>query len=277
MSTHRAVASLKALCSSGVDLLTQMPLSSELLKAVVPSFSLSMIRVDASCAPREHYSEHFDEFSHRLFASAGHVFSARSNDPAAFSNLLRQRDPVGNLLGTRPEFVAGATYQHLFQRNGIHHVLDVALRDARGPLGILGIFRERDARPFTPDDAQRLRELYPSLVHALAAPRGAGRFDEVDGAMLVATRDGRIEWLSPRARRWLEDASAGDERAALMDRQVLPAACRELFARLEASARPRRAASREVPTLTLPIAGGRLRLRAYRLGSLEGLDARFGV
>lgn len=277
MSAQRDVGAVKLLCTSGVDLLTQMPVTSECLKRLVPAFSLSMIRVDETCAPKEHYSEHFDEFSHRLFASSGHVFSARTDDPAAFRNLLENADPVGTLVETPPSYVAGATYQHLFKRNGIHHCLDVALRDASGPLGILGLFREEDARPFTAAEVAVVRRLYPFLVHALAAPRGAGAFDEHDGAMLVARDDGRVEWASPNARRWLEDATGGPERAALMDSERLPLACRELFRRLEDGVRPRRGRDEAAPTLTLPVAGGRLRLRAWALGSLTGPERRIGV
>jgi hypothetical protein len=274
MSIERSLGVLRVLCTSGVDLLTQMPLTSQRLKQALPAFSLSLIRVDDHCAPREHYSEFFDEFSHQLFASAGHHFSARSDDPAAFGNLLRNANPVGALVDTRPEYVAGATYQHLFQRNGIHHTLDLALRDARGPLGILGMFREEAARPFSRREVEIAERLYPWLVHALAAPRGLGRFEELDTAMLVVRRDGHIESASRRAQRWLEDTAAGDDRARLMKDRRLPEACRALFRAVDDVSRPRAASDEAVPTVCLPMAGGRLRLRAYALG--EGRE-RIGV
>lgn len=280
MSIERSLGVLRVLCSSGVDLLTQMPLTSQLLKQALPSFSLSLIRVDDTCAPREHYSEFFDEFSHQLFASAGHHFSARSDDPAAFGNLLRNAWPVGTLIETRPEYVSGATYQHLFKRNGIHHTLDLALRDERGPLGILGLFREEAARPFTRREVAIAERLYPWLVHALAAPRGQGLFSELDTAMMVVRRDGRIESASHRAQRWLEDTAAGDDRARLMKDRRLPEACRVLFRAVEDARRPRAASHQPVPTLCLPMAGGRLRLRAYALdaeGDRVGVHLAFEV
>jgi len=215
-----------------------------------------MIRVDGSCAPREHYSEYFDEFSHHLFAQHGHEFSARGGDPASFGNLLRNPRPVGSLIAGGPTFWDGATYQHLFQRNGIHHVLDVAVRDDAGPLAILGIFREESAPAFTEAEVRTVNEIYPSLVHAFRAPALPARFDELDSAILVTDVQGQIEWASPSARAWLEDASGGHERATLMDRGVLPAACRLLVQRLSSGGSP---------TMTLPLAGGRLRLRAYGL------------
>jgi DNA-binding CsgD family transcriptional regulator len=265
-SPARELAHLRDLLTSGIDIMTQMPLTSVHLHRVVPSFSLSMIRVDARCAPQEHYSEHFDEQSHRLFASSGHHFAAPSTDPAAFANLMRQTIPYGTLVETAPSYVEGAIYQHLFKRNGIHHTLDVAVRDATGPLAILGIFREKKARHFTSRDVARIAEIYPFLVHAFAARPLPTSFDEVAGALIVASRAGVIRWASPEARAWLEDASGGPERAMLMDHDVLPRACRQLCGMLE-RARLTRAkdTTHVVPELVLSLAGGRLRLRAYQL------------
>ncbi|MGV3623882.1 MAG: hypothetical protein ACO1OB_23900 [Archangium sp.] len=269
---------MRLLLGSGVDLFTQMPLTSEALKRLIPSFSLSMIRVDERCAPQTHYSEHFDEFSHDLFASAGHVFAAASDDPAAFGTLLRHPKPFGTLIDGRPEFINGATYQHLFKRNGIHHVLDVALRDDAGPLGILGIFREQDARPFTSADVARVADFYPWLVHALRAETRPSRFDEVDSAMLVATPSGHIEFATSLAREWLGDAIGSDERTLLLRGDLLPEAIRALCARCQTmqSLRPGRGHALTPPTLTLRVAGGRVRLRAYPLAG-HGGAARFGV
>lgn len=255
-----------------------MPFTSEALKRLIPSFSLSMIRVDETCAPTTHYSEHFDEFSHQLFASAGHVFSARSDDPAAFGNLLRGPKPFGNLIDGRAEFINGATYQHLFKRNGIHHVLDLALRDEAGPIGILGIFREQDAAAFTRADVAQVAAFYPWLVHALRAEARTSRFDEVDSALVVATSQGRIEFASSLARDWLGDALGGAERGLLLDGGLLPGAVRALCdqcARMQCT-HPGRGTRVVPPTLTLPVAGGRLRLRAYPMHG-EGGAQRFGL
>ncbi len=266
------------LLSSGVDVLGQMPLASETLKRIIPSFSLSMIRVDEGCAPTTHYSEHFDEFSHQLFSSAGHVFAANSDDPAAFGNLLRGAKPYGTLIDGRQAFLEGATYQHLFKRNGIHHVLDVALRDASGPIGILGIFREADAPPFTRADVLQVAEFYPWLVHALRAEARSSHFDEVDCALLVATPTGRVEFASALARDWLGDALGGPERGLLLNEGLLPVAVRALAEQVERGRQHHPGRGHDVvpATLTLPVAGGRLRLRAYPL-SAEGGAQRIGV
>lgn len=260
MSSAKALGTLRLLLQSGVDVMTQTPLLSECLKRLVPSFSLSLIRVDASCAPHQHYSEHFDEFSHRLFAESGHHFSAASDDPAAFGNLLRAPVPYGNLVRGGDAFERGATYQHLFSRNGIHHVLDVALRDRQGPLGILGIFREKGAKPFGRSDVHLIAQVYDALVHAFRAEPLPSDFDEADAAVLLADHAGVIQWATPTARAWLEDALGGPERAHLMGANVLPAACRDLARRLQ---------KRESPTLCLTVPGGRLRLRAYTLDPMS--------
>ncbi len=277
MGEKKQQAELRLLLGSGVDLFSQMPLTSEPLKRLIPSFSLSMIRVDERCAPQTHYSEYFDEFSHQLFATAGHAFAAANDDPAAFGHLLRHPRPFGTLIDGRPEFINGATYQHLFKRNGIHHVLDVALRDDAGPIGILGIFREKEAQPFTRSDVARVAELYPWLVHALRAETRPSRFDEIDSAMLVANVSGRIEFATPLARHWLGDAIGSEERSLLLREDLLPEALRALCARssLMKSARPGRGHALTPPTLTLRVAGGRLRLRAYPLEGSGG--ERFGV
>ncbi len=255
--------------------MTQMPVVSELLKRVLPSFSLSMIRVDERCAPREHYSEFFDEVSHQIFATAGAAFAARTTDPAAFSNLLRNKRAVGTLVDTSAEYIAGATYQHLFKRNGIHHCLDIAMRDGTGPLGILGIFREERAKGFDRSDVAVANELYEHLVHACAQRGRGGVFDETDTGLFVVDFDGRIAWASSEARRWLGEATVGEERSPLLERGVVPAACRQLVRTFVRSRSASTLATRSgdagaVPTLTLPFPGGRLRLRAY---ALEPTDA----
>lgn len=263
-SRLKDIAALRMLLTSGIDLMTQMPVVSEHLKRLVPSFSLSMIRVDEHCAPQEHYSEYFDEFSHRLFAESGHLFAAATDDPAAFGNLLRNPKPYGTLIDTRAEYLAGATYNHLFKRNGIHHVLDLALRDSGGPLGILGIFREEKARSFSKDDVAAVGQIYDLLVHACVARPLPARHDEIDSALIVARRDGVIEWASPQARRWLEDATGGPQRTLLTDHHTLPLACRQLCRQLAGA---HKAGANDAPTLVLPVPGGRVRLRAYELAS----------
>ncbi|MBX3226416.1 MAG: hypothetical protein KIT84_44660 [Labilithrix sp.] len=267
MTKSRANALLRLHLTSGIDVMTLMPVVSELLKELIPSFSLSMIRVDETCAPREHYSEYFDEASHELFARAGAQFSARSSDPAAFSNLLRNRRAVGTLIDTRPDYVAGATYQHLFKRNGIHHCLDIAMRDGTGPIGILGIFREERTQKFTRSEVVIADGLYHHLVHACAQRAIGTEFDEIETALVVVDLRGKIVWASRDGRRWLEDVAMGAERAPLVEAGLIPAACAELvrsFVRSRTTSSRASGAGR-VPTTVLPIPGGRLRLRAYPL------------
>ena len=280
MSRTRDIALLQLHLTSGIDVMAQMPVVSELLKRLVPSFSLSMIRVDERCAPREHYSEYFDEFSHQLFTSAGDQFALRTTDPAAFGNLLRNRRPVGTLVDTKPEYLAGATYQHLFKRNGIHHTLDVAMRDGTGPIGILGVFREERAPHFGRSEVALANQLYEHLVHACAQRGGGTLFDEIGTGLVVVDLQGKIQWASSEARRWLEAAAVGDDRAPLVDRALLPQACRDLgriFVRSRSTFS--RVIDRDrVPTMTLPVPGGRLRLRAYGLESTgEGESAYVGI
>ncbi len=270
MARARDLAFLRHLSTSGVELMTSMPVMAEGLRRLVPGFSLSMIRVDERCAPREHYSEHFDEASHRLFASAGDQFSTRSEDPAAFGNLLRNRRAVGTLIETRPEYIAGATYQYLFKRNGIHHCLDVALRDGARPLGILGMFREEGTRRFNAGDVEVMEQVYGLLVHAICAPPVPADFDEAGSAMLLVDPRNVICAASPLARVWLEDATGGPARAQLVDKALLPEACRhvaEIWRRGRGSVE---VDARSIPTLSLPLPGGRLRLRAYGLGDRPG-------
>lgn len=281
MSRSRDLAFLRLLFTSGIDLLTLMPVASECIKRLIPSFSLSLIRVDHTCAPHHHYSEYFDEFSHQQFALGGHHFTSQGEDPASFGTLLRNPVPYGNLVAPPPSYVKGTIYEHFFKRNGIHHVLDVALRDASGPLAILGIFREEKAPPFSRGEVALVHELYPLLVHACAAKPMPSRFDEADSAMLVVSKSGVILWSSPQARAWLEDASVGAERAALLERRLLPAACRSLVRALEAhqsSVSRRQHRLREAPTLTMRVPGGRIRLRAYALSpQVDGAEDQIGI
>lgn len=274
-SRARSLATLRLLLTSGVDVMSQMPVTSEHLKRVFPSFSLSMIRVDGRCAPQQHYSEFFDDFSHHLFATSGHLFAGNADDPAAFGTLLRNREPVGTLVDNRPAYLSGATYQHLFKRNGIHHCLDLAVREADRPLGILGVFREATARPFTRADVDTARQLYPWLVHALAHPADGDAWVETRSAMLVATREGKLLWASEAARRWLEDGTGGPERSRVREGGLLPEACRRVCQQL-GRARAGRPAD-EVPSQCIPVPGGRLRLRAYAMHAAGGADAHVGV
>lgn len=288
MSRNQDIAFLKSVLTSGIDIVAAMPVLSAPIKRLWPSFSLSLIRVDERAAPMHHYSEYFDETSHRLFAEAGHVYATADDDPAAFATLMKRRRPWGNLVDTSRAYLAGGIYNNLFKRNGIHHVIDAAVRDDVGPLGIVGIFREATAPRFGAQDVALLGELYPWFVHAFAAHRSLVRegpfatarplleYDEVDSAMLVASEDGVLRWASPRARVWLEGACAAPELPALYGTPArLPEACRHVC-RLWRDGLGRRAASRtssnRIPTVSLPVPGGRLRLRAYGLSSSSGID-----
>lgn len=258
MPGRHEIGHLRQLLTSGVDLMTQMPVTAEWLRRLVPAFSLSMIRVDERCAPAQHYSEYFDAASHDLFMAHGHEFAGSPDDPAAFATLLHNPSPIGSLIHTAPEFVAGATYQHLFKRNGIHHVLDIAIRNEGEPLGILGIFREQGALPFTRADLVPMLELYPYLVHVFRAEPVPADFDEVDSALIVTSAAGAVSWASPGARRWLDDRALG-----------VAAACDALCRRL-AALQAGRGDDEGPPTLALPVPGGRLRLRAYGLAPEAG-------
>lgn len=274
MSRAKDLALLRLLCSSGIDLMAQMPLLSECLHRLVPSFSLSMIRVDERCVPRAHYSEFFSEASHALFAASGDHFATRSPDPAAFANLMANASPVGALVENRPEYTDGVIYQHLFQPNGIHHTLDVALRDGTQPLAILGIFRERRAPGFARQDVQLVRSVYDHLVHACRAPDTSRGFDEVDSGMLVLDQAGRIAWASAAARGWLAEASFGSERTLLLEQGVVPEACRELLAMVRRARSltrvPDETSATRAPHVSIPVPGGRLGLRGYALDDARG-------
>jgi DNA-binding CsgD family transcriptional regulator len=270
LSRSSDLALVRDLCRSGIDLIAQMPVLSPALRRLVPAFSLSMIRVDERGAPQEHYSEYFDEFSHRLFASAGPAFAERSDDPAAFGNLLRRPQAFGNLIELPPGYQQGATYQHLFQRNGIHHCMDLALRDPGRWLGILGIFRERAAPAFNQRDLATVDQLYPWLVHAAIAKPLPADFDAHDSALLIATLDGKVQWASATARAWLEDAAGlSAERLPLLDQGLLPLAIRHLCHAWNAGREAGTSGTSGLPPpmLSFPVPGGRLRLRAYGLDS----------
>lgn len=270
MSQSGDLAFLKLLCTSGIDLISHMPVASECLRRLIPSFSLSMIRVDRTCVPQQHYSEYFDDASHALFAQSGPHFSTRNEDPSAFANLMARKVPYGNLIDHPPGYFEGMVYQHLFKRNGIHHVLDVAVRDASGPLAILGIFRDERSTAFTRSDVATVQALYPSLVHACARKALPADFDEIQCALIVVNRAGVIQWASEQARSWLEAASPTSDRPLLVDQGQLPEACRELCRRYHTNlASQGKHHDSELPELTLAVPGGRLRLRAYGLHALH--------
>jgi hypothetical protein len=96
--------------------------------------------------------------------------------------------------------------------------------------------------------------------------------------MLVATPSGRIEFASLVARDWLQDAFSGPQRGRLLEGGVLPDAIRRLCEQASQVRRSDVGRTRSVrpPTLTLPVTGGRLRLRAYPLQDGPGVE-RFGV
>lgn len=266
---------LHMLCMSGIDILEQMPLLAPCLRRLVPSFSLSLMRVDEACVPHAHFSEYFDEHSHQAFAQHAHLLAESKDDPAAFGTLLRNRRAYGTLIDTRPEYVAGTIYQQMFARNGIHHCMDLAIRTPTKPLGILGLFRERGTRSFDAADVAMVGRFYDALVHAYEAPRVPSVLDEVGGAILIADRNGRIEWASPQARRWLEDAIVGPDRARLVERGMLPDVCRRLVANVHGALSSNRSEKRIfVPQDSLPVPGGKLRLRAYVLEAAPGVDAQ---
>ncbi len=207
----------------------------------------------------------------QLFEAPGEPWVPRLvNGPRLTGNLAPFHDAAF--------YQRSAIYHYLYKPYGVVHGLDGSIRDGTRPRALVILYREPCRRAFTPREERLLAQLLPYMRLALdrgPPSPGEGWVDSADCGTLLASRDGRVQFASPSARRLLVYATApcvapgvraqADSEAA---GAVLRRLCRQLLAVQGSSdAGP--------PALSLCNAWGRFRLQAFPM--LPQPDAGWGA
>jgi DNA-binding CsgD family transcriptional regulator len=128
---------------------------------------------------------------------------------------------------SRQEYLKHDLHNLIMRPAGYHQRLHVRVREHDRSLGFLHSIRAERDPEFTPGEARILEFVAPFIAHALTEAKPSDVLtDSDDRGLIVATRQGKIEYLSPHARRLLlmvtepEWSSKADWRQA--QRSVLP-------------------------------------------------------
>jgi hypothetical protein len=195
----RQWARLRILCHAGLDLMTIVPDAFGLVRELIPNSSAHLIlrpQLPAQPAPG----------------------AAPGQDDAVFAQVLPP--PQGYFYSDHAGFVEPASAPV--------HVLEVALKSAGNTRGEIVLWR-KEGTPFDHHDEEDLERVAGYLEQALrhAPELGAGGAGVIeDEAMLLATGDGQILYLSDSASALLNQLAAQERQA--FERRTLPPFCMRL-------------------------------------------------
>ncbi|WP_024761004.1 helix-turn-helix transcriptional regulator [Streptomyces exfoliatus] len=222
---------------------------SRLLAPVVPHDALSLMGTDPVSGPL-----------------LGGFSFCHGYEPALVRALVVHRDaegdphrPVGRTGAIEAdEQPDGGDMDRLLAEHGAGSQLRLLLADARGVWGVLRLLRSAGGRPFGEEDARQAVRLRPALVEALRRYGTSGPLcPEPDvptlrPGVVVVGADHRIKAVSPQARAWHDQWSAGSG-------QVIPPWVSDLFfvglslaARADARGAGTRGADSSAPVVCLP-------------------------
>ncbi|OGA60714.1 MAG: hypothetical protein A2710_17890 [Burkholderiales bacterium RIFCSPHIGHO2_01_FULL_64_960] len=165
-----------------------------------------------------------------------------------------------------PELVRSDFFNAVLRPGDVGDGLKLPLRTSAGQgVGILWLFR-READPrFAPEEAAALGRLEPVLARALQPSEADAGDNEVCGqGLLVASPEGRLQWVSPEAQTLLALGLGTRWRVGLGD---LPDVVQLLVQRLFW---PDASDDGPLPEVTLRTANGAFSLRATRLAGVAG-------
>ncbi|MFC0254209.1 helix-turn-helix transcriptional regulator [Massilia consociata] len=235
----RQWARLRILCSGGLHLMTLIPDALALVRELIPN-SASQLFLHAERAPE-------DSIEAKVLGVLPPPNGYFYGDAAAFTGL------------------------HPAQlRAQALHVLEVRLGPASSPFGTLTLLRN-EGPSFDTEDAEDLGRVANYFDHALRNAVGHGLSGMIeDEAMLLATTDGDILFLSDSAGALLDQLASQEQQ--VFDRRMLPPFCLRLVESVVYGERyPWR-----LPAGALELAGGVLEARAQWMsaGSCAAIHSR---
>lgn len=277
---------LRLLATTDIPTVTLMPLLVDTLKALIPSYEVSIIHVNEHTEPTTYYTEKFDAISHEMFSKVGHELAnnqlhyddTNAYDPAAYSVLFKAKTPYGNLVPVSDAYLNGATYRYFFAPNGIYHVLDILIKDQDKPIAVIGLFRQQHEAAFTQKDVNTIGKLYATLcqlfIREQTIETNAERRFLEKSTMVTVDENGVIINKAPEAMRLLSSALACKARELLSHDKILPSSCLAFRQQVQKVLQPEPHNAQQKVYLAAPF--GRLLLRAYPLEQVSDAQ-QYGI
>ena len=205
-----------------------------------------------------------DYFDPRILRSEGQMFHCSLRDlghtvhlgsgPLLLEQLLKV--PQSRML--RSDF-----YNVVLRPSGVTDWATLVLRAGGQRVGTLILYRYAGAPPFTREELDVLAPLQAHLAQVLQpGDLDAHDSEVVATGLVIATDEGRLQWLSPEAETLMQQAFGWRWRGAA---GALPAPLQELLRRLHAPALPGEALP--LPQMELSNAQGWFSLRATRMAA----------
>jgi DNA-binding CsgD family transcriptional regulator len=205
----RAIARIRRLCCLGLGSQVAVPAILGELHALVPSHCNNFLWAGANQELANLYDEgdvilpvlplYMDEFHNKREREVVFTFTETMRRSRR-SEVMRYRERT--LKVDERRFENHDFYNLTMRPTGIHDALQLAVVERGRSVGLLNISRAHRDPEFTERDRQLLLSIAPFFAHA-QAPRTTDErmVKSEDRGLIIATRAGEIEYLSPQAGR----------------------------------------------------------------------------
>lgn len=273
----RALARIQRLCCLGISGEVLVPDLLRELAALVPATQgvfywvnsrREVVNVYTTISPNV-----MDLFLREFYLKSAQTSVIRTlanyNDWPATTPIQKLDD---HLLVDRPAFVRSEFYNLLWRPAGIFESLMLCVRSAGRIVGLLQLYRAFGEKPFTSEEAAKLRALSGFIAHGVTATRATelAAISSTDRALFVADRNGIIKWANRQAMHLLSMAFNPVRSPAIHQRELSAPnpEIAQLWLALAQTARG--AVGQPPPILCLRSAWGEFVLRAYWLEETDG-------
>lgn len=207
MKQNNALAYLRQLCCSGLsnEIVIQEFLSA--VQTVIPSCNNSFAGVDENIIPTDFMVEftHFDTDSAVVLLN--YLSMKKNND--SFVLWFKQHQVLVDIDVFDESFYMSDAYNLVYRLGDQYHPLWALVRGQGKPIGMLGLYRPRQQKPFNKREQALCSQLLPYLAHALQAPKDNDLRYINNGSpgMIIMDIQGSILYLSHEAKSLLALAS----------------------------------------------------------------------
>jgi len=199
-----AIAYLRQLCCSGLCKEILIPEFLRAVKNVLPSGSNTFSEVSEQLSPTYHMLElvvtDLDEQTPLVIAN---FFTPERLNRGA--DWFRQHQVCTDMIVLDESFYMSDMYNLVFRRFDQHHALSAPVMQLGKPVGVLGLYRSRQQKPFDSREQALFKQLLPYMAHAISAPvdKDIQYCENGSSGMMVLDTQGTILHLSPEAKKLL--------------------------------------------------------------------------
>jgi DNA-binding CsgD family transcriptional regulator len=265
MKNTKALSHIRQLCSLGVDSHAVIPAIVTALHELIPSSHNLFIWTDQYGQPVDRYCEIYVKSA---VEAAQQNLDGKPDIPA----IVTTGKAVGNLRERGSAFYKSGHYNECYKPMRVRNSLDVVIRTAAGPQGILILHRDSN-QPFTQYEERELEHILPYLRSVWTMPRNADADEQTitsDHGTIVVDTAGQIQYISTSASQLMRMAQKQGKLSESTDSSSLPAELLSLTKQLICLETPY--THSEPPVLQLSNRWGKFVIRATWLEGMSASD-----